>query len=62
MPDTDLQDLAERRARVIVEETKKTGGFDATRVVAGTPGPVEEVSTETVKSKLTLDVVQPASS
>ena len=62
MPDSDLQDLAQRRARAIVEEVRKTGGFGASRVAAGTPGPVEKGSAETVETRLTLDVVTPPSS
>ncbi len=61
-PAADLEALARGRARAIVQEVQRTGGFDATRAVAGAPGPVEEASTETVDTKLTLDVVQPASS
>ncbi len=61
MPDNDLQDLAQRRAQAIVKEIQTIGGFDATRVTAGRSGPVEKVSTETVNTKLTLDVVKPAS-
>ena len=60
MPDSDLQDLAQRRAEAIIKEIKTTAGFDVTRVTAGSPGPVDEGSMEIVNTKLTLDVMKPA--
>ncbi|MGB2688133.1 MAG: DUF748 domain-containing protein [Desulfobacterales bacterium] len=58
--DADLQDLAQRRAEAIEKELKTTGGLGATRVTAGSSGPVEKASTDTVNTKLTLDVIKPA--
>ncbi len=58
--DNDLQDLAQRRAEAIAKEVKTTGGLGATRVTAGSSGPVEKASTDTVNTKLTLDVIKPA--
>jgi hypothetical protein len=56
--DTDLIDLAYRRAEAIVTHLKTTAGLDITRVTAGNSGPVEEASTETVNTRLTLDVIK----
>jgi len=61
MPDIDLQNLAQRRAEAIVKEIKTTAGFSVERVTAGSSGPVEEASTKTVNTKLTLDVLKPVS-
>lgn len=56
--DKDLQDLAQRRAEAIVKELKTTGGLDPARVNAGSSGPVEKASTDTVNTRLTLDVIK----
>ena len=61
MPGNDLQNLAQRRAEAIVKEIEATAGFGAARVTAGSPSPVEKASTETVNTKLSLDVIKPAS-
>jgi hypothetical protein len=58
--DSDLQDLARQRAQAIEKQLKMTGGLDPTRVTAGSPGPVEKASTDTVNTSLTLDVIKPA--
>jgi hypothetical protein len=58
--DNDLQDLAQRRAEAIVNEFKAAGGLDPSRVTAGSSAPVEKSSTDTVNTKLTLDVIRPA--
>jgi len=58
--DNDLQDLAQRRAEAIVNELKAAGGLDPSRVTAGSSAPVEKSSTDTVNTKLTLNVVKPA--
>jgi outer membrane protein OmpA-like peptidoglycan-associated protein len=58
--DNDLQDLAQRRAEVIVKELKTTGGLSPTRVTTGSSGPVEKASTDAVNTSLTLDVIKPA--
>jgi U3 small nucleolar ribonucleoprotein component len=58
--DKDLQDLAQRRAEAIVNELKAAGGLDPSRVTAGSSAPVEKSSTDTVNTKLTLDVIKPA--
>ncbi|MGB2928720.1 MAG: DUF748 domain-containing protein [Desulfobacterales bacterium] len=58
--DTDLLDLAQRRAEAIVNDLKTTAGLDIMRVTAGSSGPVEEVSTETVNTRLILDVIKPS--
>jgi len=60
LPDNDLQDLAQRRAEAIVKELKAVGGLDPSRVAAGSAAPVEKSSTDTVDTKLTLDVIKPA--
>jgi len=60
LADNDLQDLAQRRGEAIIQALKTTGGLDAARVSAGSPGPVEKASTETVNTKLTLDALKPA--
>jgi len=54
----DLQKLAQRRTEAIVKELKTTGGLDPTRVTAGSSGPVEKASTDTVNTRLTLDVIK----
>jgi len=58
--DNDLKDLAQRRAEAIVKELKTTGGLSPTRVTTGSSGPVEKASSDTVNTKLTLDVIKPA--
>ena len=58
--DNDLQDLAQRRAETIVKELKTTGGLGPNRVTSGSSGPVQEAATDTVNTKLTLDVLKPA--
>jgi hypothetical protein len=58
--DTDLLDLAQRRAQAIVSQLKTTAGLDITRVTAGSSGPVEETSTETVNTRLVIDVIKPS--
>jgi outer membrane protein OmpA-like peptidoglycan-associated protein len=58
--DTNLLDLARRRAEAIVSGLKTSGGL-ATRVTAGSSGPVEEASTETVNARLTLEAIKPSS-
>ena len=60
LTDNDLQDLALSRAEGIIKELKATAGLDDTRVTVGTPGPAEKVSTKTVNTKLTLDVIKPS--
>jgi hypothetical protein len=60
LTDNDLQDLAQRRGEAIIQALKTTGGLDAERVSAGSPGPVEKASTATVNTKLTLDAIKPA--
>ncbi|MBW2573446.1 MAG: DUF748 domain-containing protein, partial [Deltaproteobacteria bacterium] len=60
LADNDLQDLAQRRGEAIIQALKTTGGLDAARVSAGSPGPVEKASTATVNTKLTLDAIKPA--
>ena len=58
--DNDLKELALSRAQGIIKELKTTTGLDDTRVTVGIPGPAEKVSTKTVNTKLTLDVIKPA--
>jgi U3 small nucleolar ribonucleoprotein component len=58
--DNELPDLAQRRAEAIVKELKAAGGLDPSRVTAGSSAPVEESSTDTVNTKLSLDVIKPA--
>ena len=59
--DKDLQDLAQRRAEAIVKSLKTTGGLDPARVTTGSSGPVEKDSTDTVNTRLTLDVIKAGS-
>jgi hypothetical protein len=59
LKDTDLRDLAQRRAKAIVNHLKTIAGLDVTRVTQGSSGPVEEASTEIVNTRLTLDVIKP---
>ena len=56
--DTDLRNLAQRRAEAIVKNLKTTAGLNVTRVTAGSSGPVEKASTETVNTRLILDVIK----
>ena len=58
--DSDLQDLAGQRAQAIEKQLKMTGGLNPKRVTVGSSGPVEKVSTDTVNTSLTLDVIKPA--
>ncbi len=58
--DSDLKDLAGQRAQAIEKQLKITGGLNPTRVTVGSSGPVEKVSTDTVNTSLTLDVIKPA--
>lgn len=60
LTDNDLQDLAQRRGEAIIQTLKTTAGLDPARMGAGSPGPVEKASAETVNTKLTLDVLKPA--
>jgi hypothetical protein len=60
LSDNDLKELALKRAEAIVEELKRTTGLNDTRVTAGSPGPAEKASTETVNTRLTLDVIKPS--
>ena len=60
LTDNDLKELALSRAEGIIKELKTTAGLDDTRVTVGTPGPAEKVSTKTVNTKLTLDVIKPS--
>jgi hypothetical protein len=57
--DNDLRDLAKRRAEAIITNLKTTAGLAVTRVTQGSSGPAEEASTETVDTRLTLDVIKP---
>ena len=59
LADNDFKDLAMKRAGAIVKEIKTTEGLDGTRVTAESPGPAERASTETVNTKLRLDVMRP---
>ncbi|MGD9229898.1 MAG: DUF748 domain-containing protein [Desulfobacterales bacterium] len=59
LKDNDLRDLAQRRAEAIIKNLKTTGGLDVTRVTLGSSGPAEDASTETVDTRLTLDVIKP---
>jgi len=60
LSDNYLKELALKRAEAIVEELKRTTGLNDTRVTAGSPGPAEKASTETVNTRLTLDVIKPS--
>ncbi len=60
LTDNDLKELALRRAEGIIKELKTTTGLDDTRMTVGTPGPAEKASTETVNTRLTLDVIKPS--
>lgn len=57
LTDHDLEDLALMRTESILKDLKTGTGLDDTRVTAGSPGPTEKASTETVETKLTLDVI-----
>jgi hypothetical protein len=59
LKDNDLRDLAQRRAEAIIKNLKTTGGLDVTRVTLKSSGPAEDASTETVDTRLTLDVIKP---
>jgi len=58
LTENDLEELAVKRAQEIVTELKRTTGLDDTRVTAGKPGPAEKAATETVNTRLTLDVIK----
>jgi hypothetical protein len=58
--DTDLLELAERRAEAIVTHFKTTADLDITRVSIGSVGPVEKASTDMVNTRLTLGVIKPS--
>jgi outer membrane protein OmpA-like peptidoglycan-associated protein len=60
LTDNDLKELALRRAEAIVKELETTVGIGSNRVTSGSSGPVEKASTDTVNTKLTLDVIKPA--
>jgi hypothetical protein len=60
LTETDLMDLAQRRAQTIVSDLKTTSGLDIMRVSLGTSGPVEEAATEIVNTRLSLDVIKPS--
>ena len=60
LTDNDLKELALRRAEGIIKELKTTDGLDDTRVTAGSPGPAEKASTETINTRLKLDVIKPS--
>jgi hypothetical protein len=59
LTDNDLQDLAHQRAEAIVKELDATVGIGSNQVTSGSSGPVEKASTDTVNTKLTLDVIKP---
>jgi hypothetical protein len=59
LTDNDLQDLAHQRAEAIVKELEATVGIGSNQVTSGSSGPVEKASTDTVNTKLTLDVIKP---
>jgi hypothetical protein len=58
LSDNDLQNLAQRRGEAIIQTLRTTAGLGAARVSAGSPGPVEKASMETVNTKLTLDALK----
>jgi hypothetical protein len=60
LTDTDLLDLARRRAEGIITHFETNAGLDNTRVSLGNVGPVEKTSTDIVNTRLTLDVVKPS--
>jgi hypothetical protein len=60
LADADLQILAQQRTEVIVNEVTTTAGLESARVTAGSVGPVEETAAKTVNTKLTLEVLKPA--
>jgi hypothetical protein len=60
LTDNDLEKLALKRTEGIIKELKTTYGLDDTRVTAGTPGPAEKASTETINTRLKLDVIKPS--
>jgi hypothetical protein len=57
--DNDLRDLAKRRAEAIITNLKTNAGLAVTRVTQGSSGPADKASTETVDTRLTLDVIRP---
>jgi uncharacterized protein involved in outer membrane biogenesis len=58
LSDNNLQNLAQRRGEAIIQTLRTTAGLGAARVSAGSPGPVEKASMETVNTKLTLDALK----
>jgi hypothetical protein len=58
LTDNDLEELALSRAQEIIRELKTAAELDDTRVTVGTPGPAEKVSTKTVNTPFTLDVIK----
>ncbi len=60
LTDKDLMELARKRTTAIVNQVRADGRLAATRVIAGSPGPVEKPSKNTVNTHLSLDVVKPA--
>lgn len=60
LTENDLKELALSRSEGIIKELKANAGLDDTRVTVGTPGPSEKVSTKTVNTQLTLDVIKPS--
>ena len=58
--DTDLLDLAQRRAQAIVTHFNTTSGLDITRVSLGNVGPVDKSSLDMVNTRLSLDVIKPS--
>ncbi|MGA8181439.1 MAG: DUF748 domain-containing protein [Desulfobacterales bacterium] len=60
LTDQDLMELARKRAMAIVNQVRADGHLAATRVIAGSPGPVKKTSGETVNTDLSLEVIKPA--
>lgn len=58
LTDNDLKELALKRAEAIVIELETTVGIGSNRVTSGSSGPVEKASTDTVNTRLTLDVIK----
>ena len=55
--ENDLVELGKRRAEAIVEKLIAVEGLDQTRVATAPPGPVKKTSSESVKTILTLEVI-----
>ena len=60
LTDEDLNQLARKRAREVVNQVRTAGRLEDTRVVAGNPGPVKKASEKTVTIGLSLEVIKPA--